>query len=125
MDAISFGTYFLIKRLNLRSSPASIKSELCQAFAINPSTPPLQGLILRFNGHRHLVPALGSWIYCDDYEKLAAEDVTELLGNGTIHNMATRIFTSTSTLTSALADLIPALIKKAAINGELNHRRAI
>lgn len=119
MDALSFGSYFLIKRFNLHNSVNDIGRNLSQTLEPENGYTPVQQLVLRFNHHRHLVPALGSWLYSGDGEKLTISDVIELVGATKIQTLAKRLLVAPGLLAEALADLIPVMIKKAANNGEL------
>ena len=68
---------------------------------------------------------LGSWVKSwlgGDAKAIAPESVENVLGRNTIETMATKAGLSTSTATSAVAAMLPALIQKLAPGGTIPTR---
>lgn len=84
----------------------------------NPETGGLAGLVETFR-NKGLGEAVSSWIGTGENKPISGEDITNVLGNEKVQEIASKLGISSSDASSGFAALLPSIIDKLTPSGKL------
>ncbi len=120
MDDLALSANFIITQLHLKHHIETVRNALLELFKLSPEFSPTIGLVKRFQNHKTLVPALGSWVSDGSNLPLSNSEVCDLLNENRIKSFAKKIQIMPEDATNILAKTIPLMIERAAKNGSLS-----